>query len=78
MIVEEALMIEPTETESKESLDAFIAAMTRIAQEVLEDPEVVTTAPHNTPVSKLDEATAARNPRLRWRPTSGAPDAGTP
>ena len=68
LIVEEALMIEPTETESKESLDAFIAAMKNIAREVVENPEIVTSAPHNTPVSKLDEAGAARNPRLRWKP----------
>jgi glycine dehydrogenase subunit 2 len=67
LIVEEALMVEPTETESKETLDAFIAAMRSIAREVEEDPEVVKAAPHDTPVSRLDEARAARHPDLRWR-----------
>jgi glycine dehydrogenase subunit 2 len=68
LIVEEALMVEPTETESRESLDAFVAAMQAIAREVQEDPDVVTSAPHSTPVGRLDEATAARKPYLRWRP----------
>ncbi|MBI4498645.1 MAG: aminomethyl-transferring glycine dehydrogenase subunit GcvPB, partial [Chloroflexi bacterium] len=80
LIVEEALMIEPTETESKESLDAFIAAMRAIAREAAENPEAVLTAPHTTPVRKLDEAGAARNPRLRWQPgqsSQGAPAAAS-
>lgn len=68
LIVEEALMIEPTETESKENLDAFIEAMHEIAKEVVKNPEVFEHAPHNTPVSHLDEAVAARHPVLRWRP----------
>jgi glycine dehydrogenase subunit 2 len=67
LIVEEALMIEPTETESKETLDAFIDAMREIAREAEENPEVVHTAPHNTPVRRLDEVTAARKPDLRWK-----------
>ena len=66
LIVDEALMIEPTETESKETLDAFIDAMKEIAREVDEDPEVVREAPHTTPVRRLNEVTAARNPNLRW------------
>jgi glycine dehydrogenase subunit 2 len=66
LIVHEALMIEPTETESKETLDAFIDAMKAIAGEVEDDPSLVKTAPHNTPVSRLDEATASRRPNLRW------------
>ncbi len=66
LIVEEALMIEPTETESRETLDAFVEAMLQIAREAAETPEVVTEAPHNTPVSRLDEVTAARHPNLRW------------
>jgi glycine dehydrogenase subunit 2 len=70
MIVHGALMIEPTESESLEELDLFIAAMRAIAQEVNEDPELVKTAPHSTRVSKLDEVTAARKPILRWRPTA--------
>ncbi len=68
LIVPEALMIEPTETESKQTLDAFVDAMLRIAREAEETPEVVTGAPHNTPVRRLDEVTAARRPNLRWTP----------
>lgn len=67
LIVEEALMIEPTETESKETLDAFIHAMKEIAREAREDPELVHTAPHSTELTRLDEVTAAREPNLRWR-----------
>ncbi|MDD5081806.1 MAG: aminomethyl-transferring glycine dehydrogenase subunit GcvPB [Dehalococcoidales bacterium] len=67
LIVEEALMIEPTETESKQTLDSFIAAMKAIAREVEENPEILHAAPHNTPVRRLDETTAARQPDLRWR-----------
>ncbi|HEX9916127.1 MAG TPA: aminomethyl-transferring glycine dehydrogenase subunit GcvPB, partial [candidate division Zixibacteria bacterium] len=61
LIVSEALMIEPTETESKESLDGFISVMRQIAREVEENPEIVKSAPHNTPVSRLDEVKAARD-----------------
>ncbi|MEX1336948.1 aminomethyl-transferring glycine dehydrogenase subunit GcvPB [Hydrogenibacillus schlegelii] len=68
LIVEEALMIEPTETESKETLDAFIAAMRAIAEEAERDPALVRSAPHTTPVGRLDEAKAARQPVLVWRP----------
>ena len=68
LIVPEALMIEPTETESKQTLDAFVDAMLQIAREAEETPEVVTGAPHNTPVRRLDEVTAARRPNLRWTP----------
>jgi glycine dehydrogenase subunit 2 len=68
LIVDEALMIEPTESEGKETLDWFIAVMRQIAREAEETPEVVTGAPHTTPVSRLDEARAARQPDLRWRP----------
>jgi glycine dehydrogenase subunit 2 len=68
MIVHGALMIEPTESESLEELDLFIAAMRSIAREVEETPELVKTAPHSTRVSKLDEVQAARKPILRWRP----------
>jgi glycine dehydrogenase subunit 2 len=67
LIVEEALMIEPTETESKETLDTFIAAMKEIAREAKEDPDTVKTAPHTTEHTRLDEVTAAREPNLRWR-----------
>jgi len=67
LIVDEALMIEPTETESKETLDAFIAALLAIAQEAASDPDLVRQAPYTTPVSRVDEARAARQPDLRWR-----------
>jgi glycine dehydrogenase subunit 2 len=70
MIVHGALMIEPTESESLEELDQFIAAMRAIAREVEETPELVKTAPHSTRVSRLDEVQAARKPILRWRPTA--------
>jgi len=67
LIVEEALMIEPTETESKETLDAFINTMKKIASEVNENPEILHAAPHHTPVRRLDESRAARKPDLRWK-----------
>lgn len=66
LIVDECLMIEPTETESKETLDAFAEAMIQIAKEAEENPEIVQEAPHNTVVKRLDEVTAARKPVLRW------------
>lgn len=69
LIVEEALMVEPTETESLESLDAFADAMLAIAQEAATDPDLLHAAPYTTPVRRLDEARAAREPVLRWRPT---------
>ena len=65
LIVDEAIMTEPTETESKETLDAFIEALKAIDREVAEDPDLVKSAPHTTPVSRLDEAGAARHPNLR-------------
>lgn len=68
LIVKEALMIEPTETESKETLDDFIAAMVQIAGEAETDPELVKASPCNTVVSRLDEANAARNPVLKHAP----------
>ncbi|MFN3973805.1 MAG: aminomethyl-transferring glycine dehydrogenase subunit GcvPB [Dehalococcoidia bacterium] len=68
LIVEEALMIEPTETEGKETLDYFIEVMRQIAKEAEEAPEVLHSAPHFTPVGRLDEARAARQPNLRWTP----------
>ncbi|MDE3839563.1 glycine dehydrogenase (aminomethyl-transferring) [Bacillus methanolicus] len=64
--VEECIMIEPTETESKETLDAFIDAMIQIAKEAEENPEIVQEAPHTTVVGRLDEALAARKPILRY------------
>jgi glycine dehydrogenase subunit 2 len=69
LIVPGALMIEPTESESKEEMDLFIDAMKSIAEEVEEDPEMVLAAPHTTRVSRLDEVAAARKPVLRWKPS---------
>jgi glycine dehydrogenase subunit 2 len=68
LIVSGALMIEPTESEPKEELDAFCEAMIAIAVESQERPELVRSAPHTTPVRRLDEARAARQPVLRWKP----------
>jgi glycine dehydrogenase subunit 2 len=68
LIVQEALMIEPTETESKESLDHFIEAMIKITEEIEANPEMVKTAPHTTPVTRLDEALAAKNLDVCWKP----------
>ena len=64
--VEECMMIEPTETESKETMDAFIDVMIKIAKEVEENPDVVLEAPHTTIIGRLDEVQAARNPVLRY------------
>ncbi len=66
LIVEEAFMVEPTETESRESLDQFIAAMRAIRREAQEDPDLLHGAPYTTPVGRMDEARAAREPDLRW------------
>ena len=65
--VEECIMIEPTETESKETLDSFIDAMIQIAKEAEENPEIVQEAPHTTVISRLDETLAARHPILRYK-----------
>jgi len=72
LIVSGALMIEPTETAAKEELDCFIEAMVAIAREAEEDPELVKGAPYTMPVSRCDEAQAARKPVLRWYPEEGA------
>ncbi len=66
LIVDEAIMVEPTETESKETLDYYADALIEIAKEAYRDPENVKSAPHTTPVGRLDEAGAAKRPRLRW------------
>ena len=68
LIVDEALMVEPKETETKETLDAFIEVLKTISREAGEDPELVKGAPYTTPVSRLDETRAARQPDLRWSP----------
>ncbi|TCO75223.1 aminomethyl-transferring glycine dehydrogenase subunit GcvPB [Marinisporobacter balticus] len=66
LIVNEALMIEPTETESLETIDGFIETMIKIAKEAKEDPQILKSAPHNTPVKRIDEARAARNLIVKW------------
>ncbi|MDK2881085.1 MAG: glycine dehydrogenase subunit 2 [Clostridia bacterium] len=68
LIVEEALMIEPTETETKERLDAFIEAMLEIDREARENPERLQEAPHNAVIRRPDETKAARQPVLKWKP----------
>jgi len=66
LIVEESMMIEPTETESKQTLDSFIKAMVRIAREAEEDPQTLKDAPLDLHISRLDEVRAAREPDLKW------------
>jgi glycine dehydrogenase subunit 2 len=68
LIVPGSLMIEPTETESLETLDSFIEAMKKIDEEAKTQPDLVRSAPHTTKISRLDEAEAARRPVLRWKP----------
>ena len=71
LIVDEGMLIEPTETESVETLDAFADALIAIAAEAESDPDMVRGAPHTAPVKRLDEAMAARQPNLRWRGMTG-------
>ena len=75
MIVPGALMIEPTESESKEELDQFVDAMRQIAREAEENPEIILHAPHATRVSRMDEVGAARKPVLRWKPDADVSEA---
>jgi glycine dehydrogenase subunit 2 len=72
LTVEEALLIEPTETEALETLDAFVEALRSIVAEAHDDPELLHSAPHETPVRRLDETTAARQPDLKWRAMTGS------
>lgn len=74
LVVSGALMIEPTETESKRDLDLFIQAMREIAKEAENNPEVLKSAPHTSYVGRLDETAAARNPVLRWSEEKGGKD----
>ncbi len=79
LIVEEALMIEPTETESRETLDQFAHALLRIAEEAKTDPDLVRRAPQRMAVERLDEVRAAREPNLRWTgPRDFSPEAADP
>jgi glycine dehydrogenase subunit 2 len=72
LIVQGAMLIEPTESVGKHELDQFVEAMRSIAREAQEDPELVRAAPHTTRIGRLDEATAARRPVLRWKPEAQA------
>jgi len=72
LIVQGAMLIEPTESVGRQELDQFIEAMRSIAKEAVEDPELVLNAPHNTRIGRLDEAAAARKPVLRWKPKQEA------
>jgi glycine dehydrogenase subunit 2 len=72
LLVPECLLIEPTETESKQTLDAFVLAMKEILREAQTDPQLVKSAPHTTPVRRLDETKAARDLDLAWRPAASA------
>ena len=72
LLVPECLMIEPTETESKETLDAFVAALRAIVEQAKSDPESVLAAPVTTVVGRVDETRAARNPDLRWSPAGSS------
>ena len=75
LIVQGAMLIEPTESVGRQELDQFIAAMKSIAREALEDSELVRNAPHATRIGRLDEAAAARRPVLRWKPKAKADSA---
>jgi glycine dehydrogenase subunit 2 len=72
LIVQGAMLIEPTESVGRQELDQFISAMRSIAREAVEDPELVLNAPHTTRIGRLDEAAAARKPVLRWKPKEAA------
>jgi glycine dehydrogenase subunit 2 len=72
LTVEEALLIEPTETESLETMDAFVEALRCIVAEAHADPDLLHSAPHGSPVRRLDETAAARQPNLRWRAMTGS------
>jgi glycine dehydrogenase subunit 2 len=71
LTIEEGMLVEPTETESLETLDAFADALVAIAAEARAQPDLLRAAPHAAPVRRLDETTAARHPDLRWRPMTG-------
>lgn len=67
LLFHEAMMIEPTETESKDTIDGFIEVMHTIAKEALENPELVKGAPYNTPIGRVDDVLAAKHPILTYR-----------
>ena len=67
LLFHEAMMIEPTENESKETIDGFIDVLRKIAKEAAEQPDVVKSAPNNTPIRRVDDVLAAKQPVLTWR-----------
>ena len=67
LLFHESLMVEPTENESKETLDGFIQVMRQIAEEAKTNPELVKTAPHNTPIGRVDDVLAAKHPIVTFR-----------
>ena len=67
LLFHESLMIEPTENESKETIDGFISVMKTIAQEAKENPELVKSAPHNTPIGRVDDVLAAKHPVVTFK-----------
>lgn len=67
LIVSEALMIEPTESESLQTIEKFIETMIQISKEAKENPDILKSAPHNTPVSRLDEVKAVKELKLKWQ-----------
>ena len=67
LLFHESLMIEPTENESKETIDGFIAVMRKIAEEAKENPEIVKSAPHNTPIGRVDDVQAAKHPIVTYK-----------
>ena len=67
LLFHESLMVEPTENESKETLDGFIAVMRKIAEEAKNDPDLVKTAPHTTPIGRVDDVLAAKHPIVTFR-----------
>jgi glycine dehydrogenase subunit 2 len=78
LLVPECLLIEPTETESREVLDAFISAMVHILKEAEEEPEHVRAAPHTMPVRRLDDVRAAKQLDLTWKQTAATAPAAPP
>ena len=67
LLFHESLMIEPTENESKETIDGFIAVMRKIAEEAKENPDIVKSAPHNTPIGRVDDVQAAKHPIVTYK-----------
>ena len=76
LIVDEALLVEPTETETRETLDRFAEIVAEVLREAAEDPEIARAAPYTTPVRRLDEAAAARHPIVRQPALVVVPERG--